>query len=56
VHHDRPGLPWYSIPGVYRRQRDRLNVERFAGYSDVAARFLITPRQHPTGVAAGGRP
>jgi fatty acid desaturase len=51
VHHARPGLPWYEIPAVYRRNRARLlrrNGGRwFRGYAEVARRYAIRPYQHP---------
>lgn len=58
VHHARPGLPWYEIPSVYRRQRERLlrrNGGRcFGGYHEVAWRYALWPYQHPA--EPGGRP
>ena len=54
VHHERPGLAWYRLPGVYRRERARLIAKNgglvYAGYADVARRFLLRPHDqavHP---------
>lgn len=51
VHHDRPGLPWYRIPAVYRAQRDRIWAENggyvYASYGEVFRRYLLTPRDTP---------
>ena len=45
VHHDRPTLPWYEIPGWYRANRDRLVQENgglvYRGYLDIARRYLL---------------
>jgi len=63
VHHERPGLPWYRIPGWYRAHRDRLVAENgglvYDGYLDVARRFLISAHDdpvHPFGRAPPQRP
>lgn len=54
VHHQRPGLPWYAIPAVYRQRRDALIAGNgglvYRGYAEVARRFLLTPHDtllHP---------
>ena len=55
AHHERPLVPWYGLPRLYRAQRDRL-VEAnrglvYDGYLDVARRFLFVPHDaalHPT--------
>jgi fatty acid desaturase len=51
VHHDRPTLPWYEIPGWYRANRDRLIEENgglvYRGYLDVARRYLLTVHDDP---------
>ncbi len=54
LHHKRPRVPWYELPGLYRTERDRLWQENggygFAGYGDLARRHLLRPRQpvrHP---------
>lgn len=48
VHHLRPGLPWYRIPGWYRANRETLLRRNgglvYRGYRDVARRYLL--RQH----------
>lgn len=51
VHHDRPGLPWYRIPAVYRAERDAIRRRNggwvFSGYGEVARRFLFRPKDLP---------
>jgi len=58
VHHAWPSAPWYRIPSLFRRHRDRLVAENggllYDGYLDVARRFLLTPHDrvlHPLGRA-----
>jgi fatty acid desaturase len=58
VHHAWPRVPWYRIPGLFRRNRARLIAGNgglvYNGYLDVARRFLITPHDrllHPLGRA-----
>lgn len=54
VHHMRPRMPWYRIPGWYAAHRTAL-VSRngglvYRGYLDVARRFLLRPHDvtvHP---------
>lgn len=60
VHHEQPMLPWYMIPGWYQANRGRLVAANgglvYAGYLDVARRYLLKPYQpplHPTGHRAG---
>lgn len=47
VHHLEPSLPWYEIPGVYRRERERFlavnGAYRFSGYGVIARRWLFRP-------------
>jgi len=51
VHHEHPGMPWYEIPGYFAAHRDdilrRNGGYRFAGYGEVARRFLLKPKDHP---------
>jgi fatty acid desaturase len=54
VHHEKPGLAWYAIPGFYRRHRRPLLARNgglvYDGYMDVARRFLLRPHDellHP---------
>ena len=54
LHHERPGLAWYRLPRAYRAARARLLEENgglvYAGYGQVAARFLLRPHDrliHP---------
>lgn len=52
VHHDHPGLPWYTLPAVYRRNRRsvlaRTNGFIFrGGYLEIARRFGLRPKDMP---------
>lgn len=50
IHHDRPGLAWYEIPGVYRANREewrRRSGHVFRGYWDVILRTAIRPKDDP---------
>ena len=56
LHHEAPGLPWYALPGHYRRERKRLIAENgglvYRTYFDVARRYLFRPHDsasHPSG-------
>jgi fatty acid desaturase len=61
VHHSKPALPWYKIPGLYRANRDafiKLNGGLvYNGYFEVARRYLFRSHhdpvhpQHPETVA-----
>ena len=54
AHHIRPAMPWYRLPGFYRRNREAL-IARNGGlvyntYADVARRYLLRPHDrllHP---------
>ena len=50
VHHTHPGLPWFSIPGEYRRHLDyyrkQNNGFRFNGYKDWL-KYLFKPIHSP---------
>lgn len=51
VHHLQPAMPWFEIPGYYRKHREEL-LERndhfhFRGYWEIASRFLVRPVFHP---------
>ena len=49
VHHDRPSVPWYRIPELYRRERDRYLARtgdyRYRSYWDVFRRYLVAPKE-----------
>ncbi|MCM2403409.1 fatty acid desaturase [Rhizobium sp. S153] len=51
LHHERPGVPWYHIPALYRRDREALVALNggllYDGYLDVARRYLLTPHHDP---------
>ncbi|WDZ79793.1 fatty acid desaturase (plasmid) [Ensifer adhaerens] len=51
LHHQRPGVPWYQIPALYRRHRNVLLTINgglvYRGYLDVARRFLLKPHDDP---------
>ncbi|WP_119165887.1 fatty acid desaturase [Algihabitans albus] len=63
VHHNRPRLPWYRIPAVWRAEREailRANDGYYlAGYGTILRRWAVTPKEpslHPLGgVARDGR-
>lgn len=54
VHHLRPGLAWYRLPGFYRRHRERF-IQRNNGYcyphyGSLFARYFLKPKEpvpHP---------
>jgi fatty acid desaturase len=54
AHHTFPQIPWYALPGYYRRHRTAF-IKRnggllYQGYDDVFRRFLLKPhdgRLHP---------
>lgn len=51
AHHLQPTMPWYRIPGHYRRNRAdllRLNNQFvFRGYGEITVRYLIRPVFRP---------
>jgi fatty acid desaturase len=51
AHHAEPGIPWYRLPAVYRRHRDRLLALNggylFHGYREIFSRFLLRRRGSP---------
>lgn len=52
VHHDRPGLPWFALPAIYRRDREdilkRAGGFHFpGGYLELARRFAFRPKDLP---------
>lgn len=51
VHHSKPALPWYRIPGLYRANRDafiKLNGGLvYNGYFEVARRYLFRTHHEP---------
>ncbi len=51
VHHAKPGLAWYRLPALYRRDRDAFLKANggyfFAGYGEVFRRFLLRAKEHP---------
>jgi fatty acid desaturase len=51
VHHSRPALPWYKIPGLYKANRDaflKLNGGLvYNGYFEVARRYLFRAHHEP---------
>ena len=46
-----PGLAWYRLPSVWRADPDGWARQTggfvFQGYGDVAARYLLSPKDHP---------
>jgi fatty acid desaturase len=58
LHHARPGLPWYTLPGQWRLARATLLAAHrgpvYQGYVDVARRYAVRPHHsgpHPYYVA-----
>lgn len=51
LHHERPGLPWFVLPKIYRANREAVLARnggyRVAGYAEIARRWLLSPRDHP---------
>lgn len=54
VHHALPGAPWYQLPALWRDGRARWLAANggylYAGYSEIARRYLLVPREpvlHP---------
>ena len=51
LHHERPSIPWYDLPRVYRAERQRVLADNggflFAGYSDIVRRFLWREKDSP---------
>ena len=63
LHHDQPGLAWYELPGAYRARRNEILARNrglvFAGYGELARRFLWRPKDSPlhpgwASIAGGG--
>jgi fatty acid desaturase len=52
AHHAQPALPWYRLPAWYRANRAALLARNgglvYAGYGDVARRYLFAPHDRPT--------
>lgn len=51
LHHQRPSIPWYRIPSLYRKHRDSLIKLNgglvYNGYLDIARRFLFRVHDDP---------
>jgi fatty acid desaturase len=51
AHHERPDLPWHTLPAYYRANRARLLRENggllYRGYRELLARFLLRPVDTP---------
>ncbi len=51
VHHHWPELPWVLVGRTYRAHRDQVPARgpafRYAGYPDIARRFLFRPKDAP---------
>jgi fatty acid desaturase len=58
VHHLYPGLPWYTLPAVWRKQKAELTLHHlgpvYRSYFNVASLFLLKP--HNRGAIAFGTP
>ncbi len=57
LHHAEPGLAWYKLPARYRARREALLAKnggyRYGGYLEIAARYLVRPKEHPRHPLAG---
>lgn len=51
LHHERPDLPWFALPGTYRAERGSLvgrnGGYRFSGYAEVARQYLLRAKDSP---------
>ena len=49
VHHERPSVPWYRIPAIYRAERQRYLARsgdyRYPSYWDVIRRYFFVPKE-----------
>ncbi len=49
VHHERPSVPWYRIPAIYRAERARYLARagdyRYRSYWDIARRYFFLPKE-----------
>ena len=49
VHHERPSVPWYRIPAIYRAERARYLARsgdyRYRSYLEVFRRYLFAPKE-----------
>ncbi|MGO8377734.1 fatty acid desaturase [Rhizobium ruizarguesonis] len=52
LHHRRPGISWYRLPAVYRKNREALVRSNgglvYDGYWDIVYRFFLKPHDDPT--------
>jgi fatty acid desaturase len=52
LHHRRPGISWYRLPAVYRKNRETLVRSNgglvYDGYWDSVYRFFLKPHDDPT--------
>jgi fatty acid desaturase len=57
LHHAEPGLAWYKLPARYRARREALLAHnggyRYGGYMEIAARYLVRPKENPRHPLAG---
>ncbi len=56
VHHDRPGVPWFRLPAVYRANREEVLKQTaghfFDGYGVIARRYFLSVKDSPVYPAA----
>ncbi|MEM9277789.1 MAG: fatty acid desaturase [Pseudomonadota bacterium] len=49
LHHEKPGIPWYRLPGEFRKHRERLlasnNYYVYRSYGDVFAKYFLRPKE-----------
>ncbi|MGI9351242.1 MAG: fatty acid desaturase [Rhizobiaceae bacterium] len=54
LHHEKPGIPWYRLPGIFRENRSELlkrnNHYVYSSYADIFRRYFFRPKEpvkHP---------
>ncbi|MEQ8354497.1 MAG: fatty acid desaturase [Kiloniellaceae bacterium] len=51
VHHDKPGLAWYRLPGFYKKRRALFLASNggyfFKGYGEVFRRYFLRAKEQP---------
>ena len=56
LHHAAPDMPWYDLPGAFKRHRAQLLAAnggyRYSGYGEIIARYLFRPKETPAHDAA----
>ena len=51
LHHEQPATPWYKLPKIYQRERDRILAANggylYRDYGEITRRFLLKCKDHP---------